>query len=169
MAFDANAANALTVALTNLNTTLVAKGGERKAVNYLSFSERGDEDINDFITELEKAFAVNRVVDERKHLIASSCLKGIAANFYDGLAGITNWNTVGQAANTQLRPALITRFWSKAQATQYYNQYLALKQVPTQMVDDYANRFLELKRKVDPNNNTPVAYVVLKFVQGLLP
>ncbi len=46
MAFDANAANALTVTLTNLNTTLAVRGGERKAVNYLSFSERGNEDIN---------------------------------------------------------------------------------------------------------------------------
>ncbi len=32
------------------------------------------------------------------------------------------------------------------------------------MVDSYANRFLELRSKIDPNNNTPVAHVVLKFV-----
>ena len=37
------------------------------------------------------------------------------------------------------------------------------------MVNSYANRFLELRSKIDPNNNTPVAHVVLKFVQGLLP
>ncbi len=114
MAFDANVANALTVALTNLNTTLAAEGGERKAVNYPTFSEKDDEDINDFIINLEKAFAVNRVVDGRKHLIAISYLKGIAANFYDGLVRITNWNIMGQAVNTQLRPALITRFKSEA-------------------------------------------------------
>ncbi len=36
------------------------------------------------------------------------------------------------------------------------------------MVNSYANRFLELRSKIDPNNNTPVAYVVLKFVQRLL-
>jgi len=35
-------------------------------------------------------------------------------------------------------------------------------------VDSYANRFLELRSKIDPNNNTPAAHVVLKFVQGLL-
>ncbi len=63
---------------------------------------------------------------------------------------------------------MIIRFESEAQATHYYNQYLTLKQAPTQTVDDYANRFLNLKRKVDPNNNTPVAYVILKFVQGLV-
>ena len=51
----------------------------------------------------------------------------------------------------------------------YYNQYLALKQGTAQMVDSYANRFLELRSKIDPNNNTLVAHVVLKFVQGLLP
>ncbi len=90
MAFDANATNALTVALTNLNTTLAVEGGKRKAVNYSSYSERGDEDINDFITELEKAFTINRIADGRKHLVAISCLKRIAANFYDELAGIIN-------------------------------------------------------------------------------
>ena len=37
------------------------------------------------------------------------------------------------------------------------------------MVDSYANRFFELRSKIDPNNNTSVAHVVLKFVQGLLP
>ncbi len=36
------------------------------------------------------------------------------------------------------------------------------------MVDSYANRFLELRSKIDPNNNTPVTHVVLKFIQGLL-
>ena len=36
------------------------------------------------------------------------------------------------------------------------------------MVDSYANRFLELRSKIDSNNNTPVAHIVLKFVQELL-
>src|SRR6266540_6503798 len=67
-----------------------------------------------------------------------------------------------------MTPAAEARIRSEAQATHYYNQYLALKQGTTQTVDSYANRFLELRRKIDPNNNTPVAYIVLKFVQGLL-
>ena len=168
MTFDTNAANALTVALINLNMTLAAAAGERKVVNYLSFSGRGDKDVNNFITELEKTFAVNRISDGRKHLVVISYLKGTAANFSDGLIGITNWNIVGQAANTQLRSALIARFRFEIQVTYYYNQYLALKQIPTQTVDDYANRFLDLRRKVNPNNNMPNAHVVLKFVQRLL-
>ncbi len=100
MTFDTNAANALIITLTNLNTTLAAGRGERKVVNYPFFSERGDENINNFITELKKVFAVNRVVDNRKYLIVSSCLKETAANFYNELAGIMNWNTVEQAVNT---------------------------------------------------------------------
>ncbi len=36
-------------------------------------------------------------------------------------------------------------------------------------MNSYANRFLELRSKIDPNNNIPVAHIVLKFVQGLLP
>ncbi len=89
MTFDANATNALTLALTNLNAALV-RGRENKTVNYLTFSGKDNKDINDFIIELEKAFIINRVADNRKHVIAISCLKKIAANFYDRLAGITN-------------------------------------------------------------------------------
>ena len=89
MTFDANAAQALMLVLINLNVTLVGEGKENKSVNYPTFSEREDEDIDDFISELTKVFAVNRVPDNRKHIVAASCLKGTAANFYDGLASIT--------------------------------------------------------------------------------
>ena len=76
------------LALTNLNTTLAGRGRENKSVNYPTFSEKDDEDIDDFISELAKAFAINQVPDNRKHIVAASCLKGIVANFYDGLADI---------------------------------------------------------------------------------
>jgi len=65
------------------------EGRENKSVNYPTFSSRGDEDINDFMSELTKVFTVNRVPNNRKYIVAASCLKGTAANFYDGLAGIT--------------------------------------------------------------------------------
>ena len=67
--------------MTNLNATLAGGGKESKSVNYPTFSGRGDEDIDDFISELAKAFAVNRVSDNRKHIVAASCLKGMVANF----------------------------------------------------------------------------------------
>ena len=106
MTFDANAAQALTLTLTNLNMTLVGGGRENKSVSYPTFSGRGDEDIDDFMLELAKAFTINRVPDNKKHIIAASCLKGIAANFYDRLAGITGWNVAGQAAAIQLKLTL---------------------------------------------------------------
>ena len=121
MAFNANTANALTVVLTNLNMTLAVGGGEKKAMNYPSFSERDNEDINDFIIELEKAFVINRIVNGKKHLVIISCLKGIAANFYNRLVEITNWNTARQVVNIQLRLALIVKFESEVQTTHYYN------------------------------------------------
>ncbi len=88
MAFDANAAQALTLALTNLNATFVGGDRENKSVNYPTFSGRGDEDVDNFMLELFKAFVVNRIPDNRKHIVAASCLKEIAANFYDGLVSI---------------------------------------------------------------------------------
>ncbi len=88
MTFNTNIANALIIALTALNATLTAKEREKKIVNYLTFSERGDKDINDFIIELEKVFTINRMPNNRKYLVVTSCLKGIVANFYDRLAEI---------------------------------------------------------------------------------
>ena len=35
-------------------------------------------------------------------------------------------------------------------------------------MDNYTNRFLELRRKVNPNNNILIAHVVLKFIQELI-
>ncbi len=90
MAFDVNIANALILALINLNATLVERERKNKIINYLTFSERGDEDVNNFIIELKKTFVVNRVADNRKYLVTISYLKGIVANFYNRLAEITN-------------------------------------------------------------------------------
>ena len=74
--------------LTNLNVILAEGGRENKSVNYLTFSKREDEDIDDFMSELTKAFAINRVPDNRKHIVVASCLKRTTANFYDELASI---------------------------------------------------------------------------------
>ena len=121
MIFDANIAQTLTLALTNLNTTLTEEGRENKSVNYLTFSEQNNEDVDDFIIELKKAFAINRMPDNRKYIVIASCLKGTAANFYNRLVEIIGWNVAGQLVNTQLRPTLIAKFQSEAQATYYYN------------------------------------------------
>jgi len=71
-----------------LNATLAARKRENKTVNYLTFSERGNEDINNFIIELEKMFTINRMSNNRKYLVIVSCLKETAENFYDELAKI---------------------------------------------------------------------------------
>jgi len=57
--FDANAVQVLMLALTNLNAMLVGGRRENKSVNYPTFSGRGDKDIDDFMSELAKAFTVN--------------------------------------------------------------------------------------------------------------
>jgi len=43
----------------------VTGGEERKTVNYMIFSKRGDKDIDDFIMKLKKIFIVNKVSDVR--------------------------------------------------------------------------------------------------------
>ncbi len=96
MIFDINITNILTLALTNLNATFARKVRENKIINYLIFNKKKDKNVNDFIVELKKAFTVNRIVNNRKYVITISCLKSIAANFYNGLNKITNWNTIGQ-------------------------------------------------------------------------
>jgi len=97
-------------------------------------------------------------------------LTGTAANWYElNRANLVNWDTVGQANNTQFKTSIIERFDTVAQRTSYYNQYLNLKQASHQSVDEYVNRFIELRMKTDQNGNVPVEQVVLKFIQGLKP
>ncbi len=86
--------------------TLAGGGRENKSINYPTFSGRGEEDIDDFMLELAKTFVINQVLDNRKYIVAASCLKGTAVNFYDRLADITGWNIAGQLATTQLKLTL---------------------------------------------------------------
>jgi len=66
MIFDVNVVNTLTLALTNLNATLAeAENRKSKTVNYLTYSKRDDEDIDNFIKDFEKAFAVNNIAAGR--------------------------------------------------------------------------------------------------------
>ncbi len=69
---------------------LVKRVRENKIVNYSTFNKKGNEDINDFITKLEKVFVINRIVNNKKHIVMISYLKGIVANFYNRLNGIIN-------------------------------------------------------------------------------
>ncbi len=131
-----------------MNTTLAREGRENKSVSYPTFSERGEEDIDDFISELAKAFTVNRVPDNRKHIVVASCLKGIIANFYNRLAGITGWNVAGQAATTQLKSTLKVRFRSEVQVTHYYNQYFILKQGKL-MIITYVSNLEDVQTAID--------------------
>ncbi len=63
MTFDTNVTNTLTLALINLNAILIrAECWKSKTINYSTYYRRGDENIDDFIKDLEKAFAVNNIV-----------------------------------------------------------------------------------------------------------
>ncbi len=73
---------------------ILVRERESKIVNYPIFSKRGDDNIDNFIVELEKAFVVNKISNNRKHVIMTSYLKKIAANFYDKLAEIMGWNVI---------------------------------------------------------------------------
>src|SRR6266498_764356 len=67
----------------------------------------------------------------------------------------------------QFRTSIIEKFDIAAQRISYYNQYLNLKQTSHQSVDNYANRFIKLRMKVDRNNAMLAEQIVLKFVKGL--
>ena len=80
--FNTNTAQTFILVLTNLNTILVEEDRENKLVNYPTYSKRSDEDIDDFIIEQKK-------LDNKKYIVVVNYLKGTAANFYNGLVGIT--------------------------------------------------------------------------------
>ena len=44
--------------------------------------------MNDFISDLEKAFVVNKIVANRQHIVIISCLKKTAASYNNKLNGI---------------------------------------------------------------------------------
>ncbi len=54
---------------------LAKEAKENRIVNYLIFNKRRNKDINNFITKLKKAFTINRVANNRKHVVAISYLK----------------------------------------------------------------------------------------------
>ena len=63
MIFDTNATNTFTLILTNLNMTLIEGIKENKIINYSTFSERRNKDIDNFINDLKKIFIINKIVN----------------------------------------------------------------------------------------------------------
>ncbi len=152
------------MALIGLQNIVVALR-EGRVASLLTFSEKADKNVREFIWQLEIVFLANQIIDGRRFDITVSCLTGITANWYKlNWETLANWNTAGQPNNTQFRTSIIERFDTAIQRISYYNQYLNLKQASHQSVDDYVDRFIELKIKVNRNNATLVEQVVLKFV-----
>ncbi len=92
IAFDANVTNIFILALINFNAILIREDKENRIISYLIFSEREGENIDDFINNLKKAFAINRVANGRKHIVTISCLKSTTTSYCNKFNKITNWN-----------------------------------------------------------------------------
>ncbi len=107
---DNNAAAILAATLVGLQNVVVAPR-EGRITTLLMFSRRVDEDVREFIWQLEIVFLVNQVADNKKFYIEVSCLTDIAANWYElNKVTLANWNTAGQPNNMQFRTSIIKRF-----------------------------------------------------------
>ena len=61
-----------------------------KTISYFIFNKKGNKNINDFIINIKKIFAINKIIDIKKYLVAINYLKKTITNFYNDLAEIIN-------------------------------------------------------------------------------
>ncbi len=92
-------------------------------------------------------------------MIVAAYLKGAAADYYEEeSANITGW--AGENAVNNLKDLLIARFVSDSIKDVWYGDYLNCRQGNTESVEEYSNCFKKFHKKVDPNNETPVANTI---------
>ncbi len=136
---------------------------------YAKLSEyhgKSEEDVIAWCEEVERVVTANNWRDARIHTIVAAYLRGTAADYYEEeRVNINGW-AGGNTANN-LKDLLIVRFTSDSAKDVWYGDYLNCQQETTKSVEEYSNRFKKLHKKVDPNNETPVANTIQQFLSGL--
>src|SRR6266542_3744573 len=164
---------ALAAALKDIGTALHTIGagpGPAPAREYSTakanyYYGKAEEDIEEWLAELDRMIEANNVADGRKVAVAAAHLRDAAAEWYEtDKANITRYTD--NNARSFIR-RIRARFTSDAQKDQWYAELHQLKQTLGQSVDDYANKFQRLQRKTDANGRTPIANVVRQFLIGL--
>ena len=135
------------------------------------FYGREDEDPVDWLKVFEKAAIANRwEAARRKRDIAASYLREAAADWYDrskDIMGI-NW-TSGYNNGNNFTDLFIKYFANETCRNRWYQELLTLRQSSNENVNTYANKFVKLLLRVDPENAIPQAQSKRMFLFGLNP
>jgi hypothetical protein len=155
------------VAITALATAL-GTAPEQTLITVEPFLGDGTQDPLSWLQEFQRACKANRWNDARRLELAPVYMKGIALDWYRSLNPLPNAynNDAGQARS--FKHLFKARFSTAKQKAIWQKQLFDIKQ-GTDSVDAYVSRFRSLRRKVDPADAFPVAFVVQLFIQGLQP
>ena len=135
------------------------------------FYGREDEDPVDWLKVFEKAAIANRwEAARRKRDIAASYLREAAADWYDRTKDIMgiNW-TSGYNNGNNFTDLFIKYFANETRRNRWYQELLTLRQSSNENVDTYANKFVKLLLRVDPENAIPQAQSKRMFLFSLNP
>ena len=143
------------------------EAGETILVRPQIFRGKESEDPEKWIEAFIRIARANNWSERRWIDIAGGFLEEIAADWFrDNKRTFGQWYITGRGDNfTEL---FIERFTSPMLKDQWHMQYLTLRQ-GTKTIDQFAHKFRELKRKVDPTNATLQEWVVRDFLLRLNP
>src|SRR5215208_4885208 len=131
------------------------------------FEGKEAEDPEKWIEAFIRIAEANNWSEARWINIVGGFLRGTAANWYsENKRHFSQWNIDGEENN--FTEMFIERFTSPLLKIQWHMQYLTLRQ-GTDTIDEFANKFKELKKKVDPENTTLQEILVRDFLLRLNP
>ena len=131
------------------------------------FEGKEAEDPEKWIEAFIRIAEANNWSEARWINIVGGFLRGTAANWYsENKRHFSQWNIDGEENN--FTEMFIERFTSPLLKIQWHMQYLTLRQ-GTETIDEFANKFKELKKKVDPENTTLQEILVRDFLLRLNP
>jgi hypothetical protein len=165
--------NAVITALGNLTNALTAQNARptEKIIIPIRKYRGNDQDPTEWLRDFNVATQANGIRAERKIQVVRGYLEGTAALWFDerGRADntrLTAWENNQNQANS-FTHQFILKFRTPKRIDQWQDELESLQQ--TGSVDEYTDQFVNLLRKVDPDNNYPLEYRVRTFRRGLKP
>ena len=175
--FGANATNLTNVLKAN-NTALTqalannapnAGPKEQNLIKIEPYHGRDDEDPHEWMELFAQAAVTNRWQGDRRIEIATGYLRDAARDWFARVRNtITTWDDA-ENQDASFIPRFIAEFSTVARQNKWYNDLVTLRQLPSEMVDDYSRKFKKLVRKVRTTAELPPPLQIRMFLIGLNP
>jgi hypothetical protein len=149
---DQEVIKSLTKALAKLSTR------ERNIKPINNFRGTIEEDPHDWIEEYNNAAIANNWNDEAKLQIVRGYLTKGAAEWLKNQEEFDTWE--------EFEKAFEKKYTTHERQNQWLYEWQNLEQ-GTMKVSEYANKFNNLLKKIDPEDNFPDKFLITKFIAGL--